>query len=646
MVVNKMLFFKLINSSFKRNLKIYLPYLTASSILVAINYIFLADKNNQSLKKLSTGDVTSSLMDVGSNFVILVTLAFMLYVNHFLWQQRRQEMGLYSMLGMTRKNLRRLTVIEKGYLLVISLVAGLVGGIIFERLAFLGLARLLAISHLTQSWLVWPALGKTCLIIVVFFIVLMLIDLVKLTRLKATELWHPQKQLHKDHHRLFTLVGILGIVALASAYYLTLTVKPKMSAINTFMFAVILVVIGTYALFIAGSIIILKLLQKRQRFYYQPRHFIAVSGMLQRMQQNGASLATICLLCSSVLVILFSSITLYVGIDSVVKDWAPRDINITTSTSLTKQQITTIKRVADQSHVKLGPIVSFPTSAPQFGYWQGQHFVDQGSLEKMNNDTSNSIIMLSAQTCQRLTGKTVNLKNNEILTYSPPQVYQGKISIGHHQYQAKSLRHFDYYINPDHAIFSPIFVVANRVPTEMGQMTISCFNYSTTASSPRRAKFELTLQNHLQVANLNFTGRAYIKNQLTSLYGGLVFIGILMSMTLGVTTVVVIYFKQITEGYEDRQRFKTMQEVGLSKQETTKSIHSQVLMVFMLPVIGAIVNLAFAIPGIKQILQQLGFYNSQIMLTTAISITVSLLFLYLIIYALTTHVYRQIVNQR
>lgn len=186
-----MLFLKLINSSFKRNLKVYVPYLISMIMLVAINYIFKAVEINRSLKDLPSATVTKALMQTGSTFMILVTLAFMIYVNRFLWQQRQQEMGLYSMLGMTRHNLQVLTVIEKCYLLVISLFLGTLFGIIFDRLAFLGFAHLLQIDHLSQPWIEWGAVINTIVIIGGFFLILMVIDLIKLFQLNPNELWHP-----------------------------------------------------------------------------------------------------------------------------------------------------------------------------------------------------------------------------------------------------------------------------------------------------------------------------------------------------------------------------------------------------------------------------------------------------------------------
>lgn len=640
-----MLFFKLINSSFKRNLKVYIPYLISMTMLVAINYIFKAVEINRSLKDLPSAAVTKALMQTGSTFIILVTLAFMIYVNRFLWQQRQQEMGLYSMLGMTRRNLQVLTMIEKCYLLVISLFLGTLFGIIFDRLAFLGFAHLLQIDHLSQPWIEWGAVINTIVIIGGFFLILMVIDLIKLFRLNPNELWHPQQTKIARHGKFFTFAGLLGVAVLAYAYYLTITVKPRISALTTFITAVFLVVIGTYLIFIAGSIIVLKFLQKNKGYYYRPRHFIAVSGMLQRMEQNGASLATICLLCSSVLVILFTSLTMYAGINDTVNSYAPRDLTIITSQKLTAQQESTINSVAKKHHAHLNKPVTFTTSAPQYGYWENNRFINQGDLQDMTKQTTNTVITMSTATYNRIADKHVKLAANKALIYSPAKEHRGTLQIGSQKYQATPIHDFNYYFNPSHAIYSPIFIITNKLPANTTTINFTGINYRLNGSKKAHLNFENDLQAQLHLPNQAYSSRTNLRSQLTSLYGGIVFLGILISFALGITTTVVIYFKQITEGYEDQYRFKTMQQVGLSEKETTKSIHSQVLMVFMLPVVGAIINLCFAIPAIRQILIQFNFYNVRLMAIIAVSITLVLLCLYFAIYGLTTRMYRKIVEQ-
>ena len=639
-----MLYFKLINSSFKRNMRSYGPYLMATIMLVAINYIFLAIEANSSLKKLNTGAVTSAMLDLGFKFIFLVTLAFLIYVNRFLWQQRSREIGLYSMLGMTSHNLQLLTIIEKCYLMVISLVAGLAFGIIFEKLAFLGFGYLLNIGHISQPWFVSSAITKTIILTGCLFAIIMVIDLVKLHRLTPNQLWHPEAVTPKRHGILYSIAGILGFALLIWAYYITLTIKPKISAISHFLLAVILLVIGTYLVFIIGSIILLKLLQKNSHFYYKPRHFIAVSGMIQRMQQNGASLATICLLCSSILVILFTSITLYVGIGSTVKSYAPEDVVITSNQGLTKEQKRVINTSARQHHAKISHYLTYKMTTPQYGYWRDNKFISQGSIQKMDSKASSSVILLTTNEYNRITNQHVHLTGNEALTYTNNKGHDGTLIVNNQKYHARKLQHFSGYFNPDHSIYTPTFIIANKLPKSLPLTTVTTFNYQLSGNQKQRIKFENALQAKLGINNLSFTGKATITSLINSLYGGLVFVGILISLALAITTTIVIYFKQISEGYADRKRFKTMQQVGLSEKETVKSIHSQVLMVFLLPVVGAIVNLCFAIPAIRQIMIQLNFYNLPLMITVGIIVAISLLILYLILYGLTTRTYRQIVD--
>lgn len=639
-----MLYFKLINSSFKRNMRSYGPYLMATIMLVAINYIFLAIEANSSLKKLNTGAVTSAMLDLGFKFIFLVTLAFLIYVNRFLWQQRSREIGLYSMLGMTSHNLQLLTIIEKCYLMVISLVAGLAFGIIFEKLAFLGFGYLLNIGHISQPWFVSSAITKTIILTGCLFAIIMVIDLVKLHRLTPNQLRHPEAVTPKRHGILYSIAGILGLALLIWAYYITLTIKPKISAISHFLLAVILLVIGTYLVFIIGSIILLKLLQKNSHFYYKPRHFIAVSGMIQRMQQNGASLATICLLCSSILVILFTSITLYVGIGSTVKSYAPEDVVITSNQGLTKEQKRVINTSARQHHAKINHYLTYKMTTPQYGYWRDNKFISQGSIQKMDSKASSSVILLTTNEYNRITNQHVHLTGNEALTYTNNKGHDGTLIVNNQKYHARKLQHFSGYFNPDHSIYTPTFIIANKLPKSLPLTTVTTFNYQLSGNQKQRIKFENALQAKLGINNLSFTGKATITSLINSLYGGLVFVGILISLALAITTTIVIYFKQISEGYADRKRFKTMQQVGLSEKETVKSIHSQVLMVFLLPVVGAIVNLCFAIPAIRQIMIQLNFYNLPLMITVGIIVAISLLILYLILYGLTTRTYRQIVD--
>lgn len=637
-----MLFCKLVNSSFHRNMRVYGPYLIATSILVAINYIFAAMGANTSLKKLQTGTVTTSLIHIGMVFALMITAVFLLYVNRFLWQERSRELALYEMLGMTSHNISLLIAIEKLYLLVISLVAGSFIGVIFEKLAFLGMKFLLAIPHIHQPWIQWASLAQTAAITVVFFLVLLLVDVLKSHLMSPNRMWKVQNEAPKRHGLLFNLVGIMAIIMLGMTYYITLTIKPRTTALPKFMLAVILLIIATYLLFIVGSVMILGWLKKNRHYFYQPKHFIAVSGMRQRMEQNGASLATICLLCSAILVIVFTSISLYMGINSTVNAYSPADVMMERVKAFDANQRQQIKRTARDHHAQISDRHSYQMTLPSYGYWQGQHFIDQGNIQKSTSKTDTNVIMMSADQYRRLTGRRIHLKDHEALTYRKSKVLNGHINVFHHRYQAHPMKTMTNYYNPDRSTYMTTYLIVKHLPQGMPTVHVYSFNYRLHGDR-QRMRFESQLAT--MPGMVSFNGKTTIRTLLTSLYGGLVFVGFLTSLALAVATVIVIYFKQISEGYADRDRFIIMQQVGLSETETTKAIHSQVLMVFMLPVAGAIINLGFAFPAIRQIMHQLNFYNQGLMVTIAVVVPFILLMIYLLLYAITTHTYRQIVDK-
>lgn len=637
-----MLYFKLVNSSFRRNMKVYGPFLVATIILVAINYIFGAMNANTSLKQLQTGSVTTAMIHIGMVFVIMITAAFLVYVNRFLWQERSKELGLYEMLGMTNQNVDLLTAIEKLYLLVISLFAGLVIGVIFEKFAFLGMKYLLSMKKVSQPWIQWSALADTTLIIMAFFAILWLTDVFKIQFMSANSMWKVQNNQPKHHGLLFNLMGIVGVIMLVVTYYITLTIKPQITALPRFMLAVILLIIATYLVFIVGSVMILGWLKKSKKYYYQPRHFIAVSGMRQRMEQNGASLATICLLCSAVLVIVFTSFSLYMGINSTVDAYSPADVMMESVKPLDEGQRHNIQAIAKKHHANIYDRHFYQMTTANYGYWQDNHFVDQGNIQNITSKTDSNVIMMTADQYRQLTGKRVRLTNQETLTYRKSRTLSGDVEVFHHHYQARPIKKMANYYNPDRSTYMTTYLIVKQLPKGLPTVNVCSFNYRLNGDS-KRAQFEKQLA--VTPGIVGFNGKTTIKSLLTGLYGGLVFVGILTSLALAVTTVIVIYFKQISEGYADRQRFVIMQQVGLSEAETIQTIHSQVLMVFMLPVIGAIINLAFAFPAIRQILHQLNFYNQGMMVGIAVVVPIVLLAVYLFIYAITTRTYRQIVDQ-
>ncbi|UQS84590.1 ABC transporter permease [Apilactobacillus apisilvae] len=635
-----MIFNKLILSSFKRHAKIYIPYLISNIILVAMDYILLSLQNSNEISKLSSGITLIALLKMGSVFVMMISFVFMLYINNFLRLQKTREMGLYSMLGMTTNNLRKMSFLEKSLLFFISTIFGLVFGFVFEKLSLMTTLKLINVSVSYNPTISMSALSSTIILFFIIYLCMLFFDFFKLHKLNPTELWKEQSKGESSTNKHYKLGGIIGILSLVGAYYLTLSTKPTISAYSHFMLAVVLVVVGTYLLFISGSILILNLLKSSKRFYYKPNHFIAVSGMLQRMKQNGAGLATICLLCSSVLVIMFSSISIYSGIGRILNVWTPSDVAIINGKGLTVPQNNKINAVSKKYNAKISHRISFSTTSPQYGYLKNDSYVLQGDINNISSKTTSSLMFMGEKDYNKIYHKNINLDDSHALMYAPFNVNKNNIKVLGKNYSTKQMGTFRYSFNPSHSIYSSVFMIVKKVPKSLPTMHFNGFDYQTS----NNVKFENAMQRNLKIPNGQFTGKSVTYQMLTQLFGGLVMIGILVSLTLLLTTVMVIYFKQISEGYSDRKRFITMQQVGLSHKETTKSIHSQVIMVFMLPIAGSIINLIFAVPAIKQVITEFGLYDSKLLIVVGIIVSIALIALYLIVYVITTRMYHHIVD--
>ncbi|TPR18098.1 FtsX-like permease family protein [Apilactobacillus timberlakei] len=637
-----MIFNKLIFSSFKRHAKVYIPYLISNIILVAMDYILLSLENSNGIKNLSSGTTLISLLSLGSTFVMMISFIFMMYISNFIRVQKTREMGLYSMLGMTGYNLKKLIFLEKLFLFIISTILGLIFGIVFEKLALMITFRLINVS-ISYNAIIEPSsvIITTCFFMVIYLFSIFF-DFIKLHKLNPSELWKEQSKGEQKNNKHYKLNGVLGIILLIIAYYLALTTKPTMTSYSRFMLAVILVILGTYLTFISGSILILNILKSRKSFYYRPNHFIAVSGMLQRMKQNGAGLATICLLCSSVLVILFTSISVYSGINRIIKVWSPTQVSVISNRGLPHSQKLQVNHVVKENGAKINNIINLKTTTPQYGYIKNDKYVAQGGINNISSSTTNALMFVSENDYNKIYHKNIHLNNNEAIMYSPSKMKQKNMNILNKNYHVKQMDNFKYSFNPSHSIYTSMFVVVNKLPNSLSLLHFYGFDYHVKNIS--NSHFEQKIQNSLKITNEQFTGKAILYKMLTQLFGGFVMVGILVSLTLLLTTVMVIYFKQISEGYSDRRRFVTMQQVGLSLKETTKSIHSQVIMVFMIPIIAAIINLSFAIPAIKQVLMSFNLYDTRLLIIVGFSVSSLIVILYLCIYGLTTRMYHHIID--
>ena len=648
-----MLKLKLSRQTISKNLQLYLPFLLANAVLVGINYIFFSMTTNKSLEKQNYGSVLIQLMNIGLVFTLAITFFFMIYINGIVSRRRNHELGLYSILGMTRSDLGKMIFFIDAIMFVASSVLGLVFGATFVKFVGLGLKQLLDMERLNV-----PMFSSVAAVICIgyfaaVYFILLLGDLWRLRSVNPLDLWKATNEREKEPRGSW-IFGIAGFVALCTGYALAVRMKVSMDAVTSFMLAVVLVVIGTYLVFIAFSIIFLKMLRKNKNFYYKRNHFISVSGMIYRMKQNGASLASICLLLTTALVAIVTTGTLRLSQEATVRLYNPYDVVMTKKTPISHADKMTIQSKAKDNHVTVGKYVNMTMTEPIYGNFSGSAY----SVSKtVDMSTENQLFAVPVADYNRIQKQNVHLAKDEILMCSSKGGYdKNRLTIKGKTYKVRHIDSFDFYFDYQRTIFKPIFVFAKdrKVCEQISGKWLYAMGYDIFGKKSdlkRYAaglgdKFTAVVKKNSQEPYMDsFTDRPSVSDLFNQLFGGLLFIGIFVSIIMLIATVVVMYYKQVSEGYADRDRFKTMQQVGLSREETKSAINSQVLTVFMLPIIGAAVNVGFAIPAIRKMLVLLSMYDKLLLVKFGI-VSLAVTFLgYVAVYKLTTNVYENIVNR-
>lgn len=649
-----MLKLKLSRQIISKNLQLYLPFLLANAVLVGINYIFFSMTTNKSLEKQNYGSVLIQLMNIGLVFTLAITFFFMIYINGIVSRRRNHELGLYSILGMTRSDLGKMIFFIDAIMFAASSVLGLVFGATFVKFVGLGLKQLLDMERLNV-----PMFSSVAAVICIgyfaaVYFILLLGDLWRLRSVNPLDLWKATNEREKEPRGSW-IFGIAGVVALCTGYALAVRMKVSMDAVTSFMLAVVLVVIGTYLVFIAFSIIFLKMLRKNKNFYYKRNHFISVSGMIYRMKQNGASLASICLLLTTALVAIVMTGTLRLSQEATLKLYNPYDVVMTKKTPISHSDKMMIQSKAKDNHVTVGKYVNMMMTEPIYGNFSGSTY----SVSKtVDMSTENQLFAVPVADYNRIQKQNVHLAKDEILMYSSKGGYdKNRLTIKGKTYKVRHIDSFDFYFDYQRAIFKPIFVFAKdkTVCEQISGKWLYAMGYDISGKKSDLKKYTAGLENKFMtvVKKKNsqgtymdsFADRPTISEISNQMYGGLLFIGIFVSIVMLIATVVVMYYKQVSEGYADRDRFKTMQQVGLSREETKSAINSQVLTVFMLPIIGAAVNVGFAIPAIQKVLVLLSMYDKLLIVKFGI-VSLAVTFLgYVAVYKLTTNVYENIVNR-
>ena len=657
----------------EKNRKTYLPYILTCSGMVMIYYLIGFLSKNENVSNIQGGNTLQTILGFGTGVIAVFALIFLFYTNSFLIRRRKKEFGLYNILGMGKRNLMRILLWESAAILVISLAFGLFFGILFSKLTELLLLNMMgSMVNFTFSIEV-GSLISTVILFIAIYALIFLNTLRQIHVSKPIELLHSETVGERPPKSNWFL-ALLGIIILAAAYYIAVTIQEPISALVWFFAAVIMVIVASYLLFIAGSVVLCKILQKNKKYYYQSSHFISISSMMYRMKRNGAGLASICILSTMVLVMLSSTVCLFVGSESSLRGRYPRDVATETYT-LDEAQATQVHQITDSivknHNLQQKDILNY-RYLTLASVLEGDKVILDPNL--MNNASLSDvgamrqIFVLSLDEYNRLAGTKETLEKDEILLYNTKVEYNHNTLTLHDSIKKIKKKVPKFLDNGLDAvkIYPSLFIVVPDIEAQrvLFQSTAEKYQERQIQTEYEYYGFNLACDDKEQTAirdeiskeirKLHEADENFARVAVESLAvnravfygvnGGLLFLGILLGIVFILAAVLIMYYKQISEGYEDQNRFEIMQKVGMTKREIKKSINSQVLTVFFLPLIVAAIHITFAFPMISKLLLLFGLFNTKLLiLVTIISFIIFALF-YVFVYVITSRAYYDIVS--
>lgn len=642
--MNNFIYEKLAVTNLKNNRKTYVPYIFTGVLTVMMFYIIDALSRGGGI----TQNTLKTCLQYATGVIIVFAVIFLFYTNSFLIKRRKKEIGVYNILGMGKRHIARMMAVETILTAGISILGGLVFGIIFGKLMYLLLLKILHNSVDMQFSVNGTAIVQTVILFAGIFLLTYLYNILQIQLVNPVELLHGGNQGEKEPKSRWLLV-IVGVAALGNGYWIALTTEAPLEALLKFFVAVVCVIIGTYALFIAGSIVVLKILRKNKAYYYNPKHFTSVSGMIYRMKQNGAGLANICVLSTMVLVMVSTTVSLYAGMEDILDSRFPRDVSIVCNEADTNNE-EILQRLIKEQCEKAGVKI---TDRVRYRYGSMNAVLKGNNLEKVEQYYPDNhfyyVEMITQEEYNRIEKQNVSLKEQEILTYTTNgKCGKKQINIAGQNYQVKKeLSEMTSQPKSTAEMYKTLYIVfANAEQIERIESFSYADKFNLKGDDGKQKETLEQIQNEFyeKFPDGTMESRMLSRSSFYELYGGLFFIGIYLGSMFIMATVLIIYYKQISEGYDDRERYQIMQKVGMSKKEVKRSIRSQVLSVFFLPLVVAAIHVAVAFKVMTKILGVLNLTNvSLFAVCTIITIAVFAVF-YIIVYSITAKEYYRIVN--
>lgn len=646
------LFARLAADNIKRNKQTYLPYIITCIVTTAMLYIIRSLSLNEGLRSMRGGAALADILALGSHITRIFAVIFLFYTNSFLMKRRKKEFGLFNILGMEKRHISGVLLIETFYTAAISLPLGIGLGILLDKLMFLSLTKMLG-GEVTLGFYVS---GDSMLVIGIFMLITFLF--IYLNALRQIHLARPIELLHgaeagEKEPRTKWLMAILGIVLIGIGYYISIVTTQPLKALTLFFVAVLCVIIGTYFLFIAGSIALLKLLRKNKRYYYRISHFTTVSGMIYRMKQNAVGLANICILSTMVLVMISSTSSLVAGIDDIIKNQHPYEMMLSSGEDSFREAVS---EYLSENNVEVDRERQYTELTFEALEDGSRYYIPKDT--SINTDDLCAIMVIPLEDYDRIEGKNYELREGEVLFYcsdkgTRPEAFtllDRSYSVAHRLDSFMSADTVEvvktiYIVVKDISELHELFELQNAAYSEFASSVRYHYDFDIAASDEEAVGDDL--REHIAKKGLGFSYRtkygAY--EEMMSGYGGLFFLGVFLGLMFLMQTILIIYYKQISEGYDDKKRFEIMQNVGMSRAEVKKSIHSQIITVFFLPLITAGIHVAFAFPLIRRLLLMFNMTNTALYAGCLLLSFAAFAVIYALIYSLTARTYYKIVSK-
>lgn len=667
--MNKGMYTKLAITNIKNNRQFYFPYLLTGIITVAMFYIMCALESNPGIQSMPGAKDLGLILRLGIGVIGIFAVIFLFYTNSFIIKRRKKELGIYNILGMEKRHIAKILSKEAFFTAIIAIGGGLVTGVLFHKLACMLLYRMIEFNGGITFSFSKKGVMITAILFAIVYLLTYIYDLFQVQLANPIELLQSGNKGEREP-KTKAIMAVLGVLCLGTGYFIAITTKNPIKALTLFFVAVILVIIGTYLLFTAGSIALLKILRRNKGYYYQTKHFTSVSGMIYRMKQNAVGLANICILSTMVLVAVSTTVSLYVGIEDIMKERYPNEINISAYYDTGAPAEDSIAPIVEKSVKESGRKIRHEEDYLELYFAaikdQGQYSLDKEKV-KTAGDRVSGFVVLTREDCKKKYNEEIpELAENEVALFTIKKTDMDTLVLENRSYHVKEIKQFqnteDFETIAD-MMDEYYYVIVNDVQDmerlwqlqkdiyQENSSSISrqvrldidgdseqkkeCFENIKTALGPEQAK-----------ARILIDSRQSSLDEFYQIYGGFLFLGLFLGILFLMITVLIIFYKQISEGYDDKERFSIMEKVGMSNDEVKATIRSQVRTVFFLPILMAAIHVGMAFPMIKRLLSLFGLSNTALFAGCMAGTILVFALIYLLVFLKTSKTYYKIVGEQ